>query len=555
MAISSGLSKTCCEPHHISQLGLPPSLLFDSTRLVTPLFRALALGIWSLELGASAAAYVPSKQVPPPVAREFRGAWVATVGNIDWPSKPGLTTQQQKAELLSILDRAADLRLNAVILQVRPGCDALYASPFEPWSEYLTGTMGQAPKPFYDPLAFAVEEAHKRGLELHAWFNPFRARHLSARSPIAAGHISKTRPELVRQYGKLLWLDPGEQAVQNHSFKVILDVLRRYDIDGVHLDDYFYPYRIRDDSGQPVPFNDAASWKRYLSAGGKLDREDWRRQNIDRFVERLYVAVKAEKPFVKFGISPPGIWRPGNPPQIEGHDAYAFIYADSRKWLHNGWLDYLAPQLYWDIQPPAQSYPVLLKWWTEQNPRNRYVWAGNDVSRIGGRRRTVEEIVNQIGITRQTAGATGNILWNFKPLLQNRSGINDALKERIFSQPALPPAVTWSDRVAPPAPVLSVGKGNLQFSWSAAATEPVRWWLVRTKDHNVWSLQIVDGRRRSVTTTNSPAAVAIAAVDRAGNIGPYTVLEKAAQKSVTKTTPRPSQKRTPKKYLPPKMKS
>jgi uncharacterized lipoprotein YddW (UPF0748 family) len=525
--------------------------------------RALVIGsffgAWNLEVGASAGCnYVLSSQSVPPVAREFRGAWVATVGNIDWPSKPGLTTAQQKAELLTILDRAAELRLNAIILQVRPGCDALYASAFEPWSEYLTGTMGQPPTPFYDPLAFAVEQAHKRGLELHAWFNPFRARHLSARSPIAANHISKTRPNLVRQYGKLLWLDPGEAAVHDHSIKVITDVLRRYDVDGVHLDDYFYPYRIPDGEGEHLPFNDAVSWKRYQASGGKLDREDWRRQNIDRFVERLYAAVKAEKPFVKFGISPPGIWRPGYPSQIQGHDAYAFIYADSRKWLHNGWLDYLAPQLYWDIQPPAQSYPVLLKWWTEQNACNRYVWAGNDVSRIGARGRSVEEILNQIGITRRTTGATGNILWNFKPLLQNRDGINEALKQRIFSEPALPPAVTWSDRIAPTAPALRTDSANgaLQFSWTSTAKEPIRWWLVRTKEPDSWSLKIIDSRRSSLTMTDTPSAIAVAAVDRAGNIGPYAVLEKAAPKRVVKTEPTPAPPKRPRdKYLPPKLRS
>ena len=525
----------------------------------------LVLGCCCFVLGvfhssASVAAFVPSRQIPPTVDREFRGAWVATVGNIDWPSKPGLSTDQQKAELLAILSRAAELRLNAVILQVRPGCDALYHSAFEPWSEYLTGTMGQAPSPFYDPLAFAIDEAHKRGLELHVWFNPFRARHLSARSAVPANHITRTRPDLVRQYGKLLWLDPGEPAVQDYSAKVVLDVVRRYDIDGVHLDDYFYPYRIRDAEGSTVPFNDAASWKRYQASGGKLDREDWRRQNIDRFVERLYATVKAEKPFVKFGISPPGIWRPGNPPQIQGHDAYAFIYADSRKWLYNGWLDYLAPQLYWDIQAPAQSYPVLLKWWTEQNPRNRYVYAGNDVSRIGGRRRTVEEIVNQIGITRQTAGASGNIFWNFKPLLQNRSGINDALKLHIFSQPALPPAVTWSDKIVPPSPKVRASENGtgLQLSWTSTANEPVRWWVVGTKEQDRWNLQIIDGRRLSAATTNAASAVAVAAVDRAGNMGSYAVLEKSIAKPATakSETPDPPRKPSPrKKYLPPKLQS
>ena len=193
------------------------------------------------DLAASAVTYEASNVVPPKPNREFRAAWVASVSNIDWPSQPGLSTAQQKAELLAILNRAVQLKLNAIILQVRPVCDALYASQLEPWSEYLTGQMGKPPSPYYDPLQFAIEEAHKRGLELHAWFNPYRARQPSAKSPVSANHISRTRPQLVSQYGKYLWLDPGEKAVQDHSLNVVMDVVKRYDIDGVHFDDYFYP--------------------------------------------------------------------------------------------------------------------------------------------------------------------------------------------------------------------------------------------------------------------------------------------------------------------------
>src|SRR5688500_4792441 len=258
----------------------------------------------------------------PAVAREFRGAWVASVANIDWPSRPGLTSEQQQAELLALLDRAAQLRLNAVILQVRPAADALYPSRLEPWSEYLTGEMGKAPVPFYDPLAFAVAEAHRRGLELHAWFNPFRARHASARSPVSRDHVSNTRRGLVKEYGRSLWLDPGEPEARRYSLSVIMDVVRRYDIDGVHIDDYFYPYRERDGSGRLISFPDDASWRRYRRSGGRLTRDDWRRRNVDLFVESVYTAMKREKPLVRFGVSPFGIWRPGSPPQVTGLDPY-----------------------------------------------------------------------------------------------------------------------------------------------------------------------------------------------------------------------------------------
>jgi uncharacterized lipoprotein YddW (UPF0748 family) len=228
--------------------------------------------------------------VPPTLAREFRAAWVATVDNIDWPSKKGLSTEQQQAELIALLDKSEAIGLNAIIFQVRPAADALYESKIEPWSEYLTGTQGQAPQPFWDPLAFAVKEAHKRGLELHAWFNPYRARHPSAKGPLATSHIARQHPELVKKYGTQLWMDPGEPAVRAQTLKVVLDVVKRYDIDGVHLDDYFYPYKEKQANGT-TDFPDDPSWKRYQKAGGTLDRDDWRRQNVNQLIEELHAAI------------------------------------------------------------------------------------------------------------------------------------------------------------------------------------------------------------------------------------------------------------------------
>ena len=489
--------------------------------------------LWSLLLWATpclcaTVAYVATNRTPPAPLRDFRGAWVATVGNIDWPSKAGLTTDQQKAELLSIFDRAVHLKLNAVILQVRPASDALYVSTIEPWSEYLTGRMGQAPSPFYDPLSFAVEEAHKRGLELHAWVNPFRARHLNARSPIAATHISRTHPQWVKQYGKTLWLDPGEAAVRDYSISVILDVVRRYDIDGIHLDDYFYPYQEEDAGGNALAFPDGATWKRYQEDGGKLSRDDWRRANIDGFIERLYESVKAEKRFVKFGVSPFGIWRPGFPPPIYGYDAYAKIYADSRKWLMNGWMDYFAPQLYWDIDPPEQSYPVLLKWWAEQNVHQRHLWPGNAISRNG---RTAEEIVNQVRLTRKQPGASGNVFWSFKSFLRNRGNIVEALSREIYTQPALVPASFWLDNTPPRIPRLTVANeasGTLKITWQHSLGEPVWLWLFQTKVANGWRLEILPGHQTSQKLAGSalPDIIAVTAIDRCGNASMPAVVAK-----------------------------
>jgi uncharacterized lipoprotein YddW (UPF0748 family) len=462
---------------------------------------------------------------PPPVPREFRGLWVATVNNIDWPSKPGLSTREQKEELIALLDRAAALRLNAVIFQVRSSCDALYDSKIEPWSEYLTGRMGQAPSPFYDPLALAIAEAHKRGLELHAWFNPYRVRSRDLNMPAAPGHVSLRHPELVRAYGKYLWLDPTEEGTRNYSLSVIMDVVRRYDIDGVHFDDYFYPYPEKQNkAGQSndVEFPDDASWWRYQAKGGKLSRGDWRRDNVNQFVEAVYGSVKKEKPWVKFGISPFGIWRPGNPPQITGFDAYDKLYCDARKWLAEGWLDYIAPQLYWPIGQKAQSFPVLLQWWNAQNPRHRNVWPG---MRVGGWKDVsddAEEVGREIGLTRKQDGAPGVILWHAKPLMRDDAGVAQALQKRVYPVLALVPAYPWLSQAVPPPPLLSVRpeRGELKLEWKSSGDAPWQWVVQKKTDGN-WAAEILPEEKTSETIkADLLEVVAVAAVNRYGNMSP-----------------------------------
>ena len=485
----------------------------------------------------------PFNAVPPPPKREFRGVWIATVGNIDWPSKPGLTTEQQKAELIAMLDRAAQLKLNALILQVRPACDALYASPYEPWSEYLTGQMGKAPNPYYDPLAFAVEEAHKRGMELHAWFNPYRARPADVTSEVSANHISNTHPDWVKQYGKYLWLDPGEKAVQDYTRNVILDVVRRYDIDGVHLDDYYYPYPVRDENRKVIDFPDEASWQKYVRSGGLLSRDDWRRDNINTFIKRLYQAIKKEKRWVKFGISPFGIWKPGYPAQtktfdgFDTFDAYEQIYADSRKWLEKGWLDYFSPQLYWKIEQTAQSYPVLLDWWLEHNTKGRHIWPGNFTSRVGNGSPNAwpaDEILYQIRITRGFLGATGNIHFSMNTLMQNRAGISDLLAKELYTRPALVPASPWLSNTPPSPPTLTVRKdetsSEIQLSWQATDTQQVGLWVLQTRIGGEWTTQVLPGRQTSyrLNSNNSDhkvERVAVFAVNRYETSGVPVVVE------------------------------
>lgn len=484
--------------------------------------------------GAYAASYTSSAILPPKPAREFRGAWVATVGNIDWPSRKGLSTADQKTELLAILDRAAELKLNVVVFQVRPACDALYASRIEPWSEFLTGTMGQPPQPFYDPLAFAVEEAHKRGLELHAWFNPYRAR-VGTAGPVAASHVSRTHPELVRQCGRYAWLDPGEKGTQDYSLSVVMDVVNRYDVDGVHFDDYFYPYPERDEAGKETDFPDEASWKRY-GARRKLDRADWRRENVNSFIERVYKSIKAAKPWVKFGLSPFGIWRPGNPPQIKGFDAYSSLYADSRLWLTKGWCDYFAPQLYWAIDPPDQSFPVLLKWWAAQNSKGRWLAPGLDTTKSGrgssatstnATRRTrgwkTDEIVNQIRLTRNQPSVGGHIHWNMRTLMRNTS-LDEVLEREVYAEPALVPASPWLGRAQPGKPKLAVERAEngsqVRISWAANRTEKAWLWLVQTRTGREWTTQILPATLTArVWSGHPPEAVAVSVVSRTGAAG------------------------------------
>ncbi|MEO5589120.1 MAG: family 10 glycosylhydrolase, partial [Gemmatimonadaceae bacterium] len=260
----------------------------------------------------------PPDTAAPVLQREMRGLWIATVANIDWPSRTTLSADQQRTELTDILDRASAAGINTVVFHVRPAGDAVYQSELEPWASLLTGQQGT--NPGYDPLAFAITEAHKRGMELHAWINPFRAGNTPDTLKLVAPHLFKTRRDLVRVYGGNIWMDPGEPDVQDHSMRVIADIIKRYDIDGIHADDYFYPYVVNDNAGKPLAFPDDAT---YLKYGGGLARDNWRRANIDRFVERMYRETHALKPTIKEGISPFGIWRPGFPTGVNGLDAYA----------------------------------------------------------------------------------------------------------------------------------------------------------------------------------------------------------------------------------------
>ncbi len=375
-------------------------------------------------------------------AEEFRAAWVATVDNIDFPSEKGLSVRALKRELDQIVARAVALRLNALIFQVRSCGDALYPSPLEPWAEWLTGKQGQAPAGGFDPLAYVIERSHASGLQLHAWFNPFRCWHHACKSQPAPEHVTVRAPQLTWRYGRYQWMDPGHPTARKWTLAVIQDVVRRYDIDGVHLDDYFYPYP---EGGKDFP--DDKTWRDYRAQGGTASRGDWRRQNIDRFVERLYELVHDEKPWLMVGISPFGIARPGVPAGIEaGLDQYADIYADVPKWLRNGWCDYLTPQLYWPIDQAPQAFGKLLAYWHRANTMGRAIWPGIATYRIREARANVRptELRDEILLTRRAAAQRpGHVHFSFKSLRGDHALVARPLREEIYTQPASVPRLPW----------------------------------------------------------------------------------------------------------------
>lgn len=466
---------------------------------------------------------------PPPPPREFRAAWVATVGNIDWPSKPGLPSPVQQTEAKAILDRALALNLNAIVLQVRPAADALYDSPLEPWSAYLSGVQGKPPEPNYDPLEFWINEAHARGLQLHAWFNPYRARLPGAKHEPSNSHISKTNPEIVKAYGGYLWMDPGEPDAQDQTLKVFLDVARRYDVDGIHIDDYFYPYPVIDPADpakkRELDFPDEPSWTRYRAGGGKLGRADWRRSNIDQLIEKTYRSLKAERKSVQFGISPFGIPRPGHPPGVKGFDQYARLYADAERWLHEGWCDYYAPQLYWKVDSPGQPFAPLLSYWIRLNAKGRHVWPGLSVSRVneGPSGYDPGEIVRQIELTRSKEdGAAGNILFSMKPLLNNPRGLVDRLQDGPYQAPALVPRSPWLDNTPPKPPHLHARaeRTAVALTLNAGSGEPAFLWAVHARRGSTWTFSVHPAATESLRLKHdgaaSVSAVSVRAVDRLG---------------------------------------
>lgn len=466
---------------------------------------------------------IPAKNrgMPSPM-REFRAAWVATVDNINWPSKPGLSTADQQNEALALLDFLRDHHFNAVIFQVRPQADALYPSELEPWSYYLTGAQGIAPDPYYDPLAFWIEEAHKRGLELHVWLNPYRAHHVAAGEVEAPSLVNKMPESVVKLKEGYWWFDPAKQSTQDHSAAVVMDIVKRYDIDGVHFDDYFYPY---ESYNEGADFPDDDSWAAYQRGGGILSRGDWRREHVNRFIERVYRQIKAEKRHVKFGLSPFGIWRPGYPEGIAGMDQYDKLYADAKLWLNEGWIDYFTPQLYWPISQIPQSFPVLLGWWQQENTHGRHLWPGMNVGR-GRDEANLKEITNQIMITRgMVPDSKGGVHWSISSLTRNPV-LAGGLLAGPYKKQALVPASPWLGSDAPEAPSVALDdRGReVRVSWRHPQVKNVFKWVIYYRYGEGWEYVILENHAMDVKLAaygpdgeTRLTEVVVTAVDRLGN--------------------------------------
>jgi len=377
-----------------------------------------------------------------PVQYEFRGVWIATVDNIDWPAKGDVNVESQKADFIRQLDMHQKNGMNAMIVQVRPSADAFYPSQYEPWSQWLTGKQGVPPSPYYDPLQFMIEETHKRGMEFHAWCNPYRADFQIGKSSIAPNHVTKIHPDWFLSYGGKKYFDPANKQAQKFVVNVIRDIVKRYDVDAIHMDDYFYPYRI---AGKEFP-DEAA----YQKSGSTLSKDDWRRSNVDTIISMLSVAIKQEKPWVQFGISPFSVWR-NNDKDPEGSDSkagqtnYDDLYANILLWLQMKWIDYVAPQLYLEIGHDKIAYEKLLDWWSKHS-YGRHLYIGHGIYRVDEKAaawKNKNELPNQIDLLRQYPNVQGSIYFSSKTFDRNPNGWNYSLRNNYYRLPAIIPPMEW----------------------------------------------------------------------------------------------------------------
>jgi uncharacterized lipoprotein YddW (UPF0748 family) len=464
--------------------------------------------------------------------REFRGVWVATVANIDWPSSPGLSSSAQQKEILDILDLHKQNGANAIILQVRPTADALYASELEPLSRFLTGEQGVAPDPYYDPLELWIREAHKRGMELHAWLNPYRI-NLDSSDVLSETHISHAHPEWIFSYGDRDYFSPANPQVWEYLTRVVVDVVRRYDVDAIHFDDYFYPYQI---AGQELP--DSIEFKLFGEEYYPDRLEDWRRHNVDTVIAMLGAAIKAEKPWVKFGISPFGVWRNQSEDYkgsetTAGTSNYDGLYADVLLWQERGWIDYLMPQLYWRESHPAVGFSTLAYWWNDF-AFGRHMYVGLAPYRLDKKSehkqwRKERYLLRQIELIRDLEGLQGYASFSSKHFFRkDLRRLNQKLQKKYCRIPSLIPTMPWIDAEAPERPMALRLEGRA-LVWEAQdlpeEMDRSRFYTVyrydrgeNTRIKNVENLLELTGDTRITFEENVPPGIyRVAALDRLNN--------------------------------------
>ncbi len=393
--------------------------------------------------------------------REFRGVWIATVENIDWPSSKKLSTKQQKDEIIKLLDLFKSLNFNAIIFQIRPAADAFYNSKYEPWSSYLTGFNDKAPAPYYDPLAFIIEETHKRGMEFHAWLNPYRAMVNIKEFQSNPFKLTYEKPEWFINFGENKYFNPGIPDVRKYTNKIVTDIVQNYDIDAIHFDDYFYPYKIK---GEKFPDEDS-----FKDFGGKYypnNLDDWRRENVNLIIKELYTNIKSIKPWVQFGISPFGVWRnksvdPTGSDTDAGQTNYDDLYADILLWLKNDWLDYVLPQAYWYIGHKKANYKNVVSWWAD-NKYNANLYIGQGMYKLAGKKenkawkkKNPTEIEKQLNLNNSISQVQGSVFFSAKSFANNPLGINNIIKTKYFQNPILPPSIP-SNLNSVPEPVFDI---------------------------------------------------------------------------------------------------
>jgi uncharacterized lipoprotein YddW (UPF0748 family) len=396
---------------------------------------------------------------------EFRGVWIATVNNIDWPQPKSNNPEKQKADFIRLADLHQRNGMNVLVVQIRPAGDAFYPSKLEPWSEFLTGKQGEAPNPYYDPLQFMIEETHKRGMEFHAWLNPYRAVFNINTSSIASDHVTRKHPDWFLTYGDKKYFDPGNKKAQDFVVSVVRDIVKRYAVDAIHMDDYFYPYKI---PGKEFP--DEAG---YRASGTSLAKDDWRRSNCDSIIVAIHRVIREERPECRFGISPFSVWR-NKSKDPEGSDSkagvtnYDDLYADILLWMKKGWIDYVTPQLYLEIGHDKIAYEKLLDWWGKHS-YGKHIYIGHGIYRAGegnsAKWKNPNEIPNQIKLLRDNPNVQGSIYFSSKSFEKNLNGWNDSLQNSYYKEPALVPATPWLSKGKPAVPQATVStNGNKQVS-------------------------------------------------------------------------------------------